>query len=56
MKTYININLETFQPATNDEGKVLEYQTKEKAQQASQYFLGEFYAQRFIKQRASNNI
>jgi|SaaInl47_10m_RNA_FD_contig_61_1341636_length_1281_multi_2_in_0_out_0_5 hypothetical protein len=49
--TYININLETFQPATNDEGEVLEYQTKEKAQQASHYFLGEFFAQPLIKPR-----
>ena len=55
MKTYININLETFQPATNDEGVTLEYQTKKEAQEASQYFLGEFYAQRLIKQRVTNN-
>ena len=52
MKTFININLETFQPATNDEGEILEYQTKEKAQEASQYFLGEYYAQPSIKPRA----
>jgi hypothetical protein len=63
MKTFININLDTFQPTTNELGEVTEYLTKEAAQEASKHFIGgEYFAQPLIKQRAkrtqreNNNI
>lgn len=57
MKTFININLETFQTLKDDSGMVIEYNTKQEATEATaNYIDGEYFAQPLIKQRAKRAL